>query len=75
MLSKKTFRRFHGNQSSTRGNCSFTLILPVGTTWADAVDATAELYMQVGEMAKQSVPQEPPADPQEPLEPTIVEGN
>ena len=60
---------------ATRGNFSFTLLLPVGTTWADAVDAASELYMQVGEMAKQSVPQEAPASPEEPLEPTVVEGN
>lgn len=59
---------------TTRGNFSFTLTLPVGTTWADAVDAAAELYMHVGELAKQSVPQEQPASAEEPLEPTLVEG-
>lgn len=60
---------------TTRGNFSFTLTLPIGTTWADAVDAASELYIQVGELAKQSVPQEAPAASEEPLEPTVVEGN
>jgi hypothetical protein len=59
---------------TTRGNFSFTLTLPIGTTWADAVDAASELYIQVGEMAKQSVPQEEPSDISEPLEPTVIEG-
>ena len=40
---------------TNRGEYYFTLILPAGTTWADAIAATAELYNQVCDMAKQAI--------------------
>lgn len=61
--------------SSTKGQQVFSLHIPVGTTWGNAVDAASEILAEVCNMAKQSMDQaKPAASPAEPVTPTIVEG-
>ena len=61
--------------SMAKGVHVFTFIMPVGTTWGNAVDAANEVLAQVCNMAKQSLNQIPPAtDTTTPVEPTIVQG-
>ena len=61
--------------TTTKGDHSFTFIMPVGTTWGNAVDAANEVLAQVCDMAKQSMNQIPATpDTTTPVEPTIVQG-
>jgi len=59
--------------SITKGEHTFTFHMPVGSTWANAVDAASEVFQHVGALARQSMEQYKPVEP-EITEPTIVEG-
>ena len=60
--------------SMAKGDHVFTFIMPVGTTWGNAVDAAHEILAHVGQMATQSIAQTKPQQADQVVEPTIVEG-
>ena len=64
----------HITLTTTKGDATFTFLIPVGTTWGNAVDAAHEILSEVCNMAKKSMEQSQPASNDVPLEPTIVEG-
>lgn len=64
----------HITLTTTKGDATFTFLIPVGTTWGNAVDAAYEILTEVGTMAKKSIDQSKPASNDVPMEPTLVEG-
>ena len=64
----------------TKGEHDFTLHMPVGTSWGNAVDAAWDIAQHVSDMARQSmdaskpVTDEPSSVETEVIEPTLVEG-
>jgi hypothetical protein len=61
----------------TKDDLNFTYYIPVGTTWANAVDAAHLILTHVGELAKQSLAasQSMSQEATEVIEPILVEGN